>query len=186
MTRSEKVPPPVKGDWRWMATSLHTCGSGLSSQSPNGHAHIWPTLWSICHRLQIHFALSLSDHQHCVWMCYSSPNTHNACRITGSYFIENHIWIFLKPASSFATVCTSVIMHISEACYWSQESDCSWYNHFSACKGNQSEKWRYGDLIVLLCTKADLRKLQICFNANAITFNEVKHYKFIPTRGKHA
>lgn len=48
---------------------------------------------------------------------------------------------------------------------------------FSACKGNQSEKWRYSSLIVSLCTKADLRRLEICFNVNAITFNEVKHYK---------
>lgn len=49
--------------------------------------------------------------------------------------------------------------------------------HFSACKVIIQRN--RGRLIVLLCTKADLKKQQICFNTNAITFNEVKHYKFI-------
>ncbi len=74
-----QTPSLAQTNWRWMATSLHTCGSGLRGQSPSGYAHIWPALWSICHRLQIHLAVSLSDHQHCVWMCYSPPKTQAQC-----------------------------------------------------------------------------------------------------------
>lgn len=105
MTKSDQVPSPAKGDWRWMATGFHTCGSGLSSQSPNGHAHIWPALWSICHRLQIHLAVSLSDHQHCVWMCYSPPNTQAHCLLDQ--------WLLLYWKSYLNLLKTSMRFHYS-------------------------------------------------------------------------